>query len=215
MLTSPHPDCGDRPDAVQRIVDAAERLFGERGYAGVSIRDIAEAAGVCKANVFHHFANKLELYRAVVENCGARFQRLLTHLTGPGGDTREMLTAFSGDHLHQMLEQPSAIRLLLRQLLDSTAGEDASVMENAVEHNFGLAAQVFAELKHQGRLRRDIDPRVLAMTLLGSHLSYFLLRNMLAHSPKGEDIRDPQAYDRAVLELLLGGALPPAEPKTE
>ena len=52
--------------ALDRIFCAAERLFAERGFDSVSINDVAREAGVCKANVFHHFASKQALYETVL-----------------------------------------------------------------------------------------------------------------------------------------------------
>jgi AcrR family transcriptional regulator len=50
----------------QRILDAAERLFGELGYDGTSLRDITSAAGANLAAVNYHFQSKEELLRAVL-----------------------------------------------------------------------------------------------------------------------------------------------------
>jgi AcrR family transcriptional regulator len=49
------------------ILNAAERVFGEHGYAGASMRNIAEEAGVAQALVHYHYANKDKLYEAVFE----------------------------------------------------------------------------------------------------------------------------------------------------
>jgi len=51
--------------AKERILDAGERLFAERGYYGVSLRDITQAAGVDVALVSYHFGGKRELFTAV------------------------------------------------------------------------------------------------------------------------------------------------------
>ena len=51
--------------AKERILDAGERLFAERGYYGVSLRDITQAAGVDVALVGYHFGSKRELFTAV------------------------------------------------------------------------------------------------------------------------------------------------------
>jgi AcrR family transcriptional regulator len=49
------------------ILDAAERRFAERGFAGVSVREIASDAGLKnQASLYHHFKNKKALYEAVV-----------------------------------------------------------------------------------------------------------------------------------------------------
>jgi AcrR family transcriptional regulator len=51
----------------ERILDAAEQLFAQRGFYGVSLRDITEAAGVDVALVGYHFGGKRELFTAVFE----------------------------------------------------------------------------------------------------------------------------------------------------
>ena len=49
------------------ILDAAERRFAERGFAGVSVREIASDAGLKnQASLYHHFRNKKALYEAVL-----------------------------------------------------------------------------------------------------------------------------------------------------
>ncbi len=54
------------PDGRSRILQAAFPLFAERGFYGVSISDVAESAGLVKSAIYHHFANKEELYIAVL-----------------------------------------------------------------------------------------------------------------------------------------------------
>ena len=50
-----------------RLLDVAERLFAERGYAAVALKDIVRAAGVNGAAVNYHFGDKRALYRKVIE----------------------------------------------------------------------------------------------------------------------------------------------------
>src|ERR1700722_5940543 len=51
----------------EEILDEATRLFAERGYEGTSMADLAERVGLRKASLFHHFASKEQLRRAVLE----------------------------------------------------------------------------------------------------------------------------------------------------
>src|SRR5450755_2698489 len=53
--------------AQERILDAAEELFARRGFYGVSVRDITQAAGVDVALVSYHFGAKRALFTAVFE----------------------------------------------------------------------------------------------------------------------------------------------------
>lgn len=57
-----------RPQATKRaLVSAARSLFGERGYAGTSVDEVVRVAGVTKGALYHHFRDKDDLFRAVVE----------------------------------------------------------------------------------------------------------------------------------------------------
>jgi AcrR family transcriptional regulator len=50
----------------QQILDNASRLFHDRGFAGTSIRDIAEAVGISSSTMYHHFTNKQEVLSAII-----------------------------------------------------------------------------------------------------------------------------------------------------
>src|SRR3954465_12585959 len=51
----------------QRIFDAALKLFSHRGDGATSVADIAEAAGVSKGNVYHHFPDKETIFRELLD----------------------------------------------------------------------------------------------------------------------------------------------------
>src|SRR5262245_12797549 len=51
-----------------QILHVAMRLFAERGFRGTTTKEIAQAAGVSEAMVFRHFANKDELYHAIIDH---------------------------------------------------------------------------------------------------------------------------------------------------
>jgi AcrR family transcriptional regulator len=50
-----------------QILDTALKLFAHRGYGATSVRDIAEAAGLSKGNVYHHFPDKESIFRALLD----------------------------------------------------------------------------------------------------------------------------------------------------
>ncbi|GAB4356733.1 MAG: hypothetical protein Kow0026_16640 [Oricola sp.] len=80
----------------EKILDAAEALFGERGYASVSLRDITNGADVTLALATYHFGTKENLFEEVVARradilCRAREERLAA-LASP--DIRAILDAF-------------------------------------------------------------------------------------------------------------------------
>ena len=84
----------------ERILNAAERLFADRGFDGTSIRDVTTDAGVNLAAVHYHFGSKEDLLRAVLERvvrpCNAERIRLMDEADeNPAGpDVASLLRAF-------------------------------------------------------------------------------------------------------------------------
>jgi AcrR family transcriptional regulator len=60
----------------RQILQVAMRLFSEKGFSGTTTKEIAQRAGVSEAMVFRHFANKDELYSAILDHkaCDRGFQ---------------------------------------------------------------------------------------------------------------------------------------------
>jgi len=91
------------PPGKERILDAAEQLFAQRGFHGVSLRDITQSAGVDVALVGYHFGGKRELFTAVFERRAAvlnreRLERLeaVRRAAPPGAPSLEaIVNAFS------------------------------------------------------------------------------------------------------------------------
>src|ERR1700729_2279161 len=69
MLRSQHAEATRRA-----VLDAAKSLFGRQGYAQTSVDEIADAARVTKGAVYHHFAGKEALFRAVYAEAEADAQ---------------------------------------------------------------------------------------------------------------------------------------------
>ena len=96
------------PDTRTRILDAAERLFAERGFRGASVRAITDLAGANLAAVGYHFGSKAELLaevaRRVIEPInaaqGAGLDRLLARTTDP--QAAELVEAFAGPLFDEM-----------------------------------------------------------------------------------------------------------------
>jgi AcrR family transcriptional regulator len=91
---------GERADAARnraKVLDAARRLFEERGVENVSMDDVADAAGVGKGTLFRRFGDRATLVRTLLGAGDAIFQESLIRgpaPLGPGAPPRERLIAF-------------------------------------------------------------------------------------------------------------------------
>lgn len=61
----------------RQLIDAGSRLFGEHSFEEISMAQIARAAGVSKALLYHYFPSKTELYKAAVEEYATELARLI------------------------------------------------------------------------------------------------------------------------------------------
>ncbi|MEJ2050834.1 MAG: TetR/AcrR family transcriptional regulator, partial [Calditrichota bacterium] len=57
----------DRKSTREKIFIAAAKLFAERGYNGVSMRELSESTGLSKPTIYYYFGNKEGIYTALVE----------------------------------------------------------------------------------------------------------------------------------------------------
>jgi AcrR family transcriptional regulator len=97
-----------RPDTRTQILDAAERLFAERGFRGTSIRAITDRAGANLAAVGYHFGSNAELWAAVARRAigpitaaqGTGLDRLLARTPDP--PVTDLVAAFAGPMFDEM-----------------------------------------------------------------------------------------------------------------
>jgi AcrR family transcriptional regulator len=86
-------------DTRRRILAVALELFSTRGYAGTSMRDIADTMGLTKASLYYHFESKEQILEAVTEPIRAEMDRMLDEATGPAPPTPEQLLTRLADML--------------------------------------------------------------------------------------------------------------------
>ncbi len=111
-----------RADGVRsrgRILDAAERLFAERGYAGTGIAAIREASGLPASSIYWHFESKDDLAAAVVERATERWVAdLEASEPGPGADAEALVAWVSRSIEEASRRLPFFMRLSLLLALE-------------------------------------------------------------------------------------------------
>ena len=122
-----------------RILDTAEALFAEQGFAATSVRDIAAAVGLTAASLYNHFPGKEALYQAVLARGVAPLVEMMRGLAGrePDADATEQMIAAVMAHL---AERPHLARLIQHEVL--TGGEHlGSLVQDWVQPLFAAAGE--------------------------------------------------------------------------
>jgi AcrR family transcriptional regulator len=129
-----------RPERERQIVAAAHAQFAERGFAAVTMDDVAAEVGVTKPLLYNYVGNKERLYLACLEEAAAALTRTLTaaaeRAATPGDALRDGLRAFFA-----FVEEH---RDRWRLLYDETLPASGAVAERVTEHREELARLVAA-----------------------------------------------------------------------
>jgi len=131
------------------ILDCAETLFARRGYAGVGLSEVAEAVGLSKSSLFHHFRSKAQLYAAVVGRILGHVEAALTRSLAEGGSPAMRLERWIDATVDVLGSHPTYARLLLRSLFEDD--DLASDLPEEREANATLARIV----QGSGRLLQE------------------------------------------------------------
>ena len=114
-----------------RLLKAAERLFADRGFKKVTIRDICRAARANVAAVNYHFGDKLGLYREVMQSAidAMRGTNDAAREAGAGQPPEEQLRRYIAIFVHRVLTpgNDAVHKLINREMNDPTPALDALV----------------------------------------------------------------------------------------
>jgi TetR/AcrR family transcriptional regulator len=163
---------------------------------------------VSKANVFHHFNTKQDLYLAVIR---AACHDASQHLDDLGNDDAPMAERFEGfarAHLTSLLEHEQVARLTLRELLGEDPHRGQALAEQVYGEKFARFVAILRAGQNSGELRADIDPAAVATLLIGANVFFFEAREVLRHFPEISFARQPDRYSELLTEILLRGILP-------
>ena len=140
--TSPAPPTSETRE---QLLAAAERLFAERGFAGVSVRTIAAEAGVNWSLVGYYFRGKdgllAEVYRRHCTTLNAERLRLLTEARRTGLQLESVIEAFVRPALAEI--QGGEGRNQYSRLRAMLAAEDAPLFAQLVADNFDQSSRTF------------------------------------------------------------------------
>jgi len=160
----------------EKILDAAEELFARRGFAGVGLSEIAEAVGLGKSSLFHHFPTKAQLYAAVVERILHEIEDALTRALAAGGSPVERLDRWVDTIVDLLGARPSHARLLLRSLFEDDELSGSSAEEQAADRTLARIVESVSQLLREGMtggaLRAANIPHTL-QSLIGLIIYHF------------------------------------------
>lgn len=190
-----------------RILESAFELFVDKGFAAVSVREIAERSEVTKSLIHHHFGGKEGLWEAVKEQAFARYyqgqKEELTRAERPGP---ELLMNGVVRYFEFLRDNPGVVRLFAWAHMEG----DSSCSERDGQL-VGLGAERVRQAQEEGLLRADVNPTHVVTIFVSLCTQWFEAREHHIDWP-GMGTDDEFLDD--FLKVFMEGLLPrPDQPK--
>lgn len=159
-----------------QILKVAMRLFSEKGFSGTTTKEIANLAGVSEAIIFRHFANKDELYSAILDykacdrHCQNPFEKLAEKVAAKDDfGVFHMMALNALDH-HE--EDSDFLRLMLHSALE---GHDLArrFFESFITDVYDFLGAYIRQRQADG-VFREVEPRVVVRSFIGMFVHHSL-----------------------------------------
>jgi AcrR family transcriptional regulator len=190
-----HKVVGDRRE---QILDAAEKLFSERGFMATSMRDLADSLNIKAGSLYSHISSKEELLWELVHRLATRLCDIAEQAANSSDTAKERTRRFMRDHLRVVAENPEVAAILLAEWrrIEREARIDILALRSAHEDSLrqiledGVASGEFSS-------RETKWARLLILSGLNWAVQWF--------DPEGEATADEVADHYA--GIILEGAL--------
>lgn len=196
------------PAGALSILEAATELFSRDGYECVSVAAIADQAGVCKANIFHHYASKEVLYLEVMRKASAEHAELAEALLKEDCSCVEKLHRLTEYDIKTMIDHERRTRLILRELGEACDSSVRRLAHQVFRRNFDLVIELFEQGRRSGEFRTDFDPAAAAVAWCGSKNAFFLCRESMQDLQLFQGKEAARGFAEKVCKLLIEGILP-------
>ena len=187
----------DKDQTIQDILDAAKRLFSEKGLHGTSLRDLEKASGVSKGLILHHFETKENLYNAVQDLLIQEYTAQMADLREVSKDLLEIITNAIRESLSYNTNNTEFRRIALWSYLEG------------LERNTELEKRFTASLingmrmgQQSGLVRADVDAFMMPFIIRGT-IDYWIRKESLRKDMTTETKSAIEVSDEDLVNALV------------
>ena len=203
-----------------QILRAAIKIFSESGFNGATTKEIARASGVSEAMVFRHFANKRELYHAILDlkACEGGRKTLpwdkesVEQKAIEAKDDFKVFYNLAVNALRHQQEDVDFMRLLFHSALDEHELSEMFFNEFLTPLYEFLGAYIKRRQK-DGAMRPDVEPKIIVRAFLGMIIHHSWSNMLWDKKHRLLDVSNEKAA-KTFAEILLNGVRKQASPES-
>jgi len=154
-----------KPYDIDSLTDVALRVFAERGYDGATMDDVARAAGITKAGIYHHISGKEALLGRGLERALTALQAILDEPGANRGSAAERVRVIVRRVAETACSLLPELTVLFRLKATSPATESALERRRAFDRR---VARLIAQAQAAGELSSAIEPGLATRLIFGT-----------------------------------------------
>lgn len=182
-------------DTRASLLSEAEILVRGRGYSGFSYADLAEAVGIRKASIHHHFRTKEDLARALIAAYDARYDAALDAILAQTADGAARIEAYGRLYLGGVEQGLGCLCAALAVELETLPEGLRRAIAAFFDKHISWLTRVLAEGQANGSIRPGLDPQAHARMVVAMLEGALLLERFLA---------GPEGFGKALVALGEG-----------
>jgi AcrR family transcriptional regulator len=162
-------------DVRNALLDAASRLFLKHGFERVTARQIAVAAETTPAMIHYYFGNKLGLFRAMLERAIGPVREFIAGSLSQAGAVVDPAVLIRM-HMRTAAANPWIATLIVNEVLAEKGRFRATFIRDVAGRQVPLVMELLQRARAGGSLRKDLDVRLAALSLMSLCIFPFLAR---------------------------------------
>lgn len=191
----------DADESRQRVWASAAEAFARRGFDGAKVDEIAADAGINKAMVYYHFADKITLYRAILQDMFASVARATADVREKGGDPESQLRAYVAALIHAAEERPHFPAIWLREIAEEGRHLDEGIFA-AMRSVLATLGAILQDGVKTG-VWRPVDPFLIQAGVAAPVMLVLATRNVRQRAGLGAIDGDVHALVEHVTTMTL------------
>lgn len=186
------------------LITTATPLFAAKGFNGVSVRELAAAAGVNISMISYYFGGKEGLYAAVLNEQFATLKRVV-EIKSMEADPLRKFELYVRATVARYRKNPYLLRFYTSELTNPTPSFE-TIVKPAIKGIVQILIETFSEGLSHERFREGLDPADTVMALAGMINFYFLLEPATAELVDHSAERDEELI-RHIMDIFTRGIL--------
>lgn len=184
----------------EKILNEAIALFAQKGYTGLSMRQLAQKVGISVAAIYHHYPDKQSLYLEATRHAFSGKELVFAKVWETDCLAEEKLRKFVFALISVMTQDTDFCRLIQREIIEADSERMQLLAQGVFKNQFLLLLQL------AGQLAPDRDAFLVATSIVGLVKIYVDHKPLNRHFPGWKpEYEQPEMIAAHVTDLLLNG----------